>query len=231
MVSHIYIESDAVLCLMPNAVRLNITLRMPSGETIQSWRNTPPYIHLSELRIPGARKSYKILKQTRIIEDHHEIWQEGDGEVVELTMVKCCEQYLILHVYLCLRIEDDYTAIRFPATSVTVSATSHRVPARQGLGAFYEQLLSTSDEAAHHLVALLREDLRATQVLRRDFLQFTTGKNEGHLGNVKAVLMLDSDNRFCLRMKTEFFLLIDDPTPRQLRLAKEMILELPLGDV
>ena len=118
-------------------------------------------------------------------------------------MVKCCEQYLVLHIYLCLRIEDDYTAIHFPATSVTVSATSHRLPARQGLGAFYEQLLSTSDEAAHHLVALLREDLRATPVLRRDFLQFTMGKNEGHLGNVKVVLMLDSDNRFCLRMKTE----------------------------
>ena len=176
MVSHIYIESDAVLCLMPNAVRLNITLRMPSGETIQSWRNTPPYIHLSELRIPGTRKSYTILKQTRIVEAHHQIWQEGDGEAVDLTMVKCCEQYLVLHVYLCLRIEDDYTAIRFPVSSVTVPATSHKLPARQGLGAFYEQLLSTSDEAAHHLVALLREDLRATQVLRRDFLQFTRAK-------------------------------------------------------
>ena len=96
--SHIYIESDAVLCLMPNAVRLNIALRMPSGETIQSSRNSPPYIHLSELRIPRARKAHKILKRTQIVEDHHRIWQDGDGEEVELTMVKCCEHYLILHV-------------------------------------------------------------------------------------------------------------------------------------
>ena len=231
MVSHIYIENDAILLLTATAIRVNITLRMPSGEMVGSWRNCPPYIHLSQLQIPGARKSYKILKQTKVIEDHERIWLEGDPQKVELTMVKCCEQYMVLHIYLCMGIEDAYTAIRFPSSSVQVPVTTQKMPARQCLAVFYGHLLGTGDESAQHLVALLREDLKTAQVLRRDFLQFTRGKNQGHLGHAKAIVMLGADNRFCLQMKTEYFLLIDEPTPGQLQLARHMILELPIGDV
>ena len=223
-------ENDAILCLLPTAVRLNIVLSLHSGKKVQSWQNTPPYIRLSELQIQAARKSYNILKQTKVIEDHDRIWQEGEGYTVELTMVVCCEASLELNLYLCLGIDDDYTALFWD--SCVIAAVSPQMPARHCLEKLYDHLLCSDDEAARHLVALLKEDLRSSQVLRRDFLQFARrAKNECNLGHVKAVAMLNEDNRFALRMKTEYFLLIDEPTPGQLQAARHTILDLPIGDV
>ena len=61
-------------------------------------------------------------------------------------------------------------------------ALGQKVPACDGLRVLYDHLLSTGDEATRHLVTLLREDLTARQVLRRNFLQFVTGKTKGIWG-------------------------------------------------
>ena len=195
MVRGFYLEEDAVLCMIPSTVRLHVTLRLPSGKEIKSWPSTPPYINLQQLQIPGVRRSYRVLKQTAALEDNDRIWKEGEDEIVELTMVKVCEPYILLHIYLCLGFDDDYTAFRF--CSVQVPVTSSKTPARVCLEAAYGHLLTTGDEVAGHLVSLLREDLTAAQVLRRDFLQFVTGNDHYHLGDVRAVVRLDDEHRVC----------------------------------
>ena len=131
--SHIDIEKHAVLSVVPTPNRLQIVLRMPSGEAFMAWSNMPPYLRLGDLGIPGARASYKVLKQSDIIEDHARIWREGEASTVELTIVKCCSAHFVLHLYVCLHIDNDYTAYRLPGASVRVPAVTHKVPARDGL--------------------------------------------------------------------------------------------------
>ena len=227
--SSICLEKDAVLSLVTVAVRLQICLRMPSGAELMSWANAPPYLRLGDLQIPGARASYKVLKHSAIIEDHARIWREGEASTVDLTMVKCCSPHFVLHLYVCLEIDNDYTAYRLPGSSVRVPAATHKVPARDGLRVLYDHLLSTGDEAICRLVTLLREDLTARQVLRRNFLQFATGKNEGHLGHVKAIVMLDEDIRFVFRLDKAYWVLVDDPTQEQTQTIKAAILEISAG--
>ena len=105
--SSICLEKDAVLSLVSVAVRLQIVLRMPSGEAFIAWSNMPPYLRLGDLGIPGARASYKVLKQSAIIEDHAWIWIEGEASTVDLTIVKCCSPHFVLHLYVCLEIDND----------------------------------------------------------------------------------------------------------------------------
>ena len=111
-----------------------------------------------------------------------------------------------------------------------VPAVTHKVPARDGLQALYDHMLSRGDEAIRHLAGLLREDLTARQVLRRNLLQFARGENEGHLGHVKAIVMLDEDDRFVLRMEKAYWLLVEDPTQQQTQAIKAAILEINEGE-
>ena len=53
-----------------------------------------------------------------------------------------------------------------------------------------------------------------------------TGKNEGHLGHVKANVMLDEDNRFVLWLEKAYWVLVDDPTQEQTHAIKAAILEI-----
>ena len=165
--SSVCLEKDAVLSLVSVAVRLQISLRMPSGAELMSWANAPPYFRLGDQNIPGPRAAYKVLKQAEIIEDRDTVWKEGDATTVDLTFVRCCSPFFVLHMYFCLGINNDYTAYRLPGSSVRVPAATHKVPARGGLQVLYDHLLSTGDEAICRLVTLLREDLTARQVLRR----------------------------------------------------------------
>ena len=80
------------------------------------------------------------------------------------------------------------------------------------------------------LVTLLREDLAARQVLRRNFLQFARGENEGHLGHVKAIVTLDEDNQFVLRLEKAYWVLVDDPTQEQTHAIKAAILDFSDGE-
>ena len=109
---------------------------------------------------------------------------------------------------------------------MNVLAATHKVLARDGLRVLYEHLLNTCDEAICRLVALLKEDLTARQVLRRNFLQFVRGKNEGHLGHVKAVAALGEEDRFVLRLENAYWVLVDDPTEEEARAIKGAILQL-----
>ena len=79
-----------------------------------------------------------------------------------------------------------------------------------------------------HIVAMLEEDLNVRDVLRRDLLPFAVStKQDSHLGHVRAIAMLDDDQRFVIRLKTEMFVLEDPPTKAQERAIKEMLLEIP----
>jgi len=227
-VRSICLEKEAVLSLVSVAVRLQICLRTPSGVEFMSWANAPPYFRLGD---PVPRASYKVLRQSEIIDDRARVWKEGEALTVELTMVKCCDQHFLLHIYVCVGIDNGHTAYRLPGCSVKVPAVTHKVPARQGLRILYDHMLSTGDEAICHLVALLREDLTARQIMRRDFLQFARGKHEGHLGHVKAIVMLDEDNRFVLRLEKAYWVLVDEPTQQQTQAIKAAILEINEGDV
>ena len=135
----IYTEKNAVLTVVPTPYRLHIVLRMPSGEASMAWHNMPPYLRLGDLGIPGARASYKVLKHSAIIEDHARIWREGEASTVDLTMVKCCSPHFVLHLYVCLDIDNDYTAYRLLGASVRVPAAAHKVPARDGLQVLYRR--------------------------------------------------------------------------------------------
>ena len=73
--------------------------------------------------------------------------------------------------------------------------------------------------------------MTARQTLKRDLLPFAAGKEEGHLGHVKAVVMLDQDNRFVLRLKKEYWVLVEEPTPDQTQSIKAAILELIEGEI
>ena len=219
-----------MFCVLPTDVRIDIVLSLPSGKMVQSWRGVPPYVDLCELGIKGARKSYTILKGSSVVEDNQRVWQEGERNTVELTKVICCEAKIVLHLYVCLGIGDEFTALR--VCDCMIPVTSQKMPARQCLERLYNTLLWSDDEAKRHLVALLREDIKSNQVLRRDLLRFATGKDESHLGHVKIVAVLDEDdNRFALRMKTEHFLLIDEPAPAHLQAARHKILDLSVGVV
>ena len=144
-------------------------------------------------------------------------------------MVICREAKIVLHLYVCLGIGDEFTALR--VRDCVIPVTSQKMPARQCLERLYNNLLWSDDEAKRHLVELLREDIKSNQVLRRDFLRFAC-KDESHLGHVKIVAVLDEDdNRFALRMKTEEFLLIDDPAPGLWQAARHKILDLSVGVV
>ena len=217
-----------MFCVQSTDVRIDIVLSLPSGKTVQSWRSIPPYVNLAELGIKGARKSYKILKGSSVVEDNERVWQ---GErTVELTMVICREAKIVLQLYVCLGIGDEFTALRL--CDCVIPVTSQKMPARQCLESLYNRLLWSDDEAKRHLVALLREDIKSNQVLRRDLLRFATSKDECHLGHVKIVAVLDEDdNRFALRMKTEEFLLIDDPAPWLWQATRHKILDLSVGVV
>ena len=59
--SHIDIEKHAVLSVVPTPNRLQIVLRMPSGDPCMAWSNMPPYLRLGDLSIPGPRAAYKVL--------------------------------------------------------------------------------------------------------------------------------------------------------------------------
>ena len=195
------------------------------------WPSAPPYIQLSELCIPGSRASYKVLKQAEIIEDGDRVWKEGEAPMVDLTLVRCCKQHFVLHLYVCAGTDNDYTAYRLQGCFVNVPAVARKVPAREGLRVLYEHLLKTGDEAVRHLVALLKEDLTARQTLRRNLLQFSWGKKNEALGDVRAVVKLDEDNRFVLRLEKAYWVLVDDPTHEQAQAIKDVILQLPVGDV
>ena len=228
--SSICLEKDAVLSLVSVAVRLQICLRMPSGAELMSWANAPPYLRLGDLGIPGAGASYTVLKQAEIIEDRDMIWKDGDATIVNLTFVRCCGQHFLLHLYVCLNIDNDYTAYRLPGFSVRVPALRQRVQARDGLQVLYDHMLSTGDEAVRYLAGLLKEDLTARQILRRNFLQFVTGKHEGHLGHVKAVAALAEDHGFVLRLEKAYWVLVDDPTEEQTHAIKAAILDICEGE-
>ena len=136
-----------------------------------------------------------------------------------------------MHLYVCVNTDNNYTAYRLPNSSLCVPAVTHKVPVRDGLRYLYGHLTNAGDETAQHLVRLLREDLTAGQVLKRDLLQFARGKNQGHLGHVKAIVMLGDDDMFALRLKTENWILVDNPTYQQAQAIKEAILELALAEL
>ncbi len=44
------------------------------------------------------------------MEDDMRIWNEGETSSVELTCVMIRQSYFIMNVYICVNIENDYTA-------------------------------------------------------------------------------------------------------------------------
>ena len=101
-----------------------------------------------------------------------------------------------------------------------------------GLRRLYLQLLDAGGVFEKHIVAWLEEDLNVRDVLRRDLLPFAVStEQDNHLGHVKAIALLEDDQRFVLRLKTDIFVLNDNPTEAQVRAIKETLLELsPVAD-
>ena len=130
--SSICLEKDAVLSLVSVAVRLQICLRMPSGAELMSWANAPPYFRLGDLNIPGPRAAYKVLKQAEIIEDRDTVWKEGDATTVDLTFVRCCSPHFVLHLYVCLGIDDDYTALFWDSCVIPAVSQKNACAAMSG---------------------------------------------------------------------------------------------------
>ena len=133
VVSHVDVEKNAVFSVVTTPYRPHVVLRLPSGAKLMAWPNMPPYLRLGELGIPGARASYKVLKHSEVIDDRDTVWKEGEALTVELTMVKCCGQHFLSHIYVCVRIDNGHTAYRLPGCPVNVPAVTHKVPARDGL--------------------------------------------------------------------------------------------------
>ena len=48
---------------------------------------------------------------------------------------------------------------------------------------------------------------------------------------MKAIVTLDQDNRCVLRMEKAYWVLVDDSSHEQAQGIKEVILQLPIGDV
>ena len=46
-----------------------------------------------------------------------------------------------------------------------------------------------------------------------------------------AIVALDEDNRFVMRLEKAYWVLVDDPTHEQAQAIKDVILQLPIADV
>ena len=99
------------------------------------------------------------------------------------------------------------------------------------LGDLYKHLLQSGDDFNRHLVELFREDLNVGRVLKRDLIKFVIDNQSSHLGIVKAVAMLGSDDRFALRLQKAYWVMVDTPSAAQVSQIKESILELETGSV
>ena len=118
-----------------------------------------------------------------------------------------------------------------PGLSVQVPAVSSKVTVGFAFGQLYKELLQSEDDFNRKLVELFREDLSIRRVLKRDLVQFIVDDQSGHLGVVKAVAMLGCDDRFALRLKKAYWVLVDAPSAAQVSQIKELIWELETGTV
>ena len=228
LVDQVMVDTAIVtLTLVHATLRVSVVLRLLSGKKIREWHTCAAYTRLCDLRIPRARNTYAILKQGRALADHQRIWEDGEPEKVELTMVIIREAYFVFHLYLHVGGAEEYTAFLLPGFSVPVAASSEKVPLRIGLRLLYQQLLEAGGDCEKHVVLMLQEDIEYGRVLRRDLLPFAVATNkEMHLGHVRAIAMLEDDQRFVLRLKKEMFVLEDAPTAEQTRAIKDNLLEL-----
>ena len=147
-------------------------------------------------------------------------------------MVVIREAYFVFHLYLHVGGPEEYTAFLLPGFSVPVAAPSEKVQLRVGRRLLYQQLLEAGGDFEKHVVLMLQEDIEYRAVLRRDLLPFAVATDkEMHLGHVRAVGMLEDDQRFVLRLKKEMFVLEDNPTKEQEMAIKANLLELsPVDD-
>ena len=91
----------------------------------------------------------------------------------------------------------------------------------------YLKLLAAGGVFENYIVAMLEDDISVRDVLRRDLLPFAVStEKDAHLGHVRAIAMLEDDQRFVLRLKKEMFVLEDAPTAEQTRAIKDNLLEL-----
>ena len=229
LVDYVLVDTHAsvVLTIVPTSLRVSVTLRNMSGEQLMVWPECAPYHRLGDLGIPGIRKSYTILKQGQILDDHHRMWLEDEPHAVELTMVIIRESYFVFHLYMHVGGPGEYTAFLLPGFSVPVPASTDKIKLRVGMSLLYMQLLEEGGAFEKHVVAMLRADIMVKGVLRRDLLPFAVStEQDSHLGHVRAIAMLEDDQRFVIRLKKEMFVLEDTPTKAQERAIKENLLEL-----
>ena len=118
-----------------------------------------------------------------------------------------------------------------PGFAVEVPATDKKVTAGTALGMLYKHLMQSGDDFNRHLVELLREDFNIGRVLKRDLLKFVIDDQSSHLGTVKAVAMLDGDDRFLLRLQKASWVLVGNPTPAQIIQVTDVISGLEIGAV
>ena len=230
LVDYVMVDTHAsvALTIVPTSLRVSVTLRNMSGEQLMDWPACAPYHRIGDLGIPGIRKSYTILKLRQILDDHHRIWLEDEPHAMELTIFVIRESYFVFHLYMHVGGPGEYTAFLLSGFSVPVPASADKIKLRVGMCLLYVQLLETGGAFEKHVVAMLRAGIMVKGVLRRDLLPFAVStKQDSHLGHVRAIAMLDDDQRFVIRLKTEMFVLEDTPTKAQERAIKEMLLEIP----
>ena len=116
LVDYVLVDTHAsvVLTIVPTSLRVSVTLRNMSGEQLMVWPECAPYHRLGDLGIPGIRKSYTILKQGQILDDHHRMWLEDEPHAVELTMIIILESYFVFHLYMHVGGPGEYTAVSAP---------------------------------------------------------------------------------------------------------------------
>lgn len=104
-----------MLRLVRTAKRIDVKLRLVSGDEAMSWSNIPPHLLLADLGIPGAWGSFVVLKGDAIIDMDCRVWREGETEPVRLTMVKNSLSYTIFLMYVSVGDLDD-RAYLFPGS-------------------------------------------------------------------------------------------------------------------
>ena len=117
--------------------------------------------------------------------------------------------------------------VLLPQFSVRVPAPSNKVLVRDALKLLYQQLHETGDVFEMHVMGMLKEDISARAVLRRNLMPFIVANDkEPHLGHIKAIAMLEEDEWFVIRLKKEMFVLWETPTDQQVREIKDNLLAL-----
>ena len=189
-----------------------------TGECVCDWTNLPANTTLADLswRIEKLVPDFEVavLHEAKILQPCDLVVFENK-EMTILTLLKLKQRFLKIETYITV---DGKQALRHKGFDTSIEVSKGHVTVKTWLARLNATL--PSSRFNDHLKAMMNEDLAVRQILRRNLAQSKCRNNN----TVAIILWRTSSNRIKLKLDTQYFAKIHEPTEELLRQQEDNVL-------